>query len=118
MGAEKLSTKVKAAKFPDYDKDPEARHNLISIINENARVLYAPEVAWFLGKSISEVYATVPRIEGRNDVRFDPPVIQALKGGSPIPLARSVKTEEKKKSSGLSKTRFKGRKEKVPLCLS
>lgn len=116
-----MKAKKAVVKFPDYDNDSTARRNLVAIIKENSRALYPHEVAWYLSMSISEVYATVKRISGRKDVRFDPPVVEALKSGRQSPLVSSVKIEskDKTKSVGLpSKSQQKaGRKVAAALCL-
>ncbi len=104
------------ARSIDYDSNPEARLNLLSIIEQECRLLTPNEVSWYLNRSLSEVYASVPRVKSLpKPVRFDPGVVKALKTGSQVPLVRSVKTEKKEKSSGFLKPHLRGRK--IPLCL-
>lgn len=101
----------------DFDANKEARHNLLSIINEEARLLKPFEVAWFLGYSISETYEKVPRHKPGTPVRYCPARIKALKTGDPIPGNSSLKFESKTKSVGLTKAFNKSRKVKATLCL-
>lgn len=123
MGAKKLEQVRRKPKNHrlvemDYDNNPTARHNLLSIIKERARVLYPHEVSWFLGKSLSEVYATVPRVKSQGtEVRFDPELVDGLKTSS-LPLGRSVTIEKKPKSVGLPfNSQPKRGKVKATLCL-
>ena len=83
MGAKKL--------FPDFDKDREARKNLIEIIQTQARLLYPHEAAWFLGLSHSQTYARVPRAETLNsNVRYSPSVVLQLKEQSEIEHVKRI----------------------------
>ena len=129
MGAAKQLKSERMAKTPrksknhrleacDFDNNPELRRNLLQIIEEEARVLQPHEVAWFLGRSLSDVYLKIRRIHPDPPVRYCPKAIKELKRGIQAPLERSVTIEKKSKSVGLpSISPKKGRKVKATLCL-
>lgn len=105
MGEKKL-------KMPDYDRDREARANLIDIIEEEARLLYPHEVTWYLAMSISQVYALVPKAKTLDKTtRFHPSVVKSLMA-RPMPIKNESRTSDK--PSAAVKTR-KVKREKVPL---
>lgn len=102
MGAKKLKTKLHLA---DFDRDRDARHNLLDIIKSDARNLYPREAAWFLGVSVQQVYEEAPRVKTfGSEVRFDPSVIKRLKHGL-SPNIGSLKTEKKKNADPKRATR-------------
>lgn len=114
MGAKNLDLDRKCK--IDFDFDATARRSLLEIINEEARLLYPFEVAWYLSISQSQVYDNIPRVRPNGPVRYCPKTIKALKGGIPSPgESRSLKIESKK-SIGLSKS-FKKGKRKAAICL-
>ncbi len=115
MGAKKLELDRKGK--VDFDFDSVARRNLLEIIDEEARLLYPFEVAWFLSISQSQVYENVPRVNLNGSVRYCPKAVKALKGGTPSPGDRRSLKIESKKSIGLSKPLYRKGKRKAAICL-
>lgn len=110
MGALKKSQKL------HLDYDPQARKNLMEILEEESRNLYPHEVSWILSLSLSEVYEVVPRAKSLNSaVRFDPRTIKLLRGEAlQLSAHGSLKTEKTKNNKSLPNRKKKG---KVELCL-